>query len=137
MNYKEILISSITFLGLDFVYLYNTKDIFDKQIFNIQNSEIKINYIGMILCYLLLIFGINYFVISDKKSLSYACLLGLFVYGVYEFTNLAILDKWTYKSVIIDTLWGGILFTLTAFITYKLVNNPIDLSNTHPASIII
>ena len=69
--------------------------------------------------------------------MSYACLLGLFVYGFYELTNLAIFNKWTYKSVIIDTLWGGILFTLTAFITYKLVNNPVDLSNTHPASIIV
>jgi len=134
MNYKQIIISSIVLLTLDFFYLYNTKNIFNKQIFDIQNTEPKINFVAMILCYLLLIFGLNYFIINEQKSLSYACILGLFVYGVYELTNMAILQKWTYKSVLIDTLWGGLLFSLTTFITYKFINN-IDYTNIHPASI--
>jgi uncharacterized membrane protein len=31
---------------------------------------------------------------------------------VYEFTNLAIFDKYPLSFVIQDTLWGGVLFSL-------------------------
>lgn len=34
---------------------------------------------------------------------------GLILYGVYEFTNLAILEDWTPRMAIIDTLWGSFL----------------------------
>jgi uncharacterized membrane protein len=48
-------------------------------------------------------------------------LLGLFVYGVYETTNKAILKNWLYKTVVIDTLWGAVLFSLSVFIYRKIV----------------
>jgi uncharacterized membrane protein len=60
--------------------------------------------------------GINYFIIKPRKSVSEAFLLGLVIYGVYETTNYALLSNWSFLTVIIDTLWGGILFALTAFI---------------------
>ena len=40
---------------------------------------------------------------------------------VYETTNKAIFNKWTWSTVLIDGLWGGILFGLTTFLTYRLV----------------
>jgi len=47
--------------------------------------------------------------------------LGIFVYGVYELTNRAIFKNWEWKTVVLDTLWGGILFTSVAYIyKYKL-----------------
>ncbi len=64
--------------------------------------------------------GLNYFIIKPKRSISDAFLLGLVIYGVYETTNWAIFNKWSVKSVIIDTLWGGILFASTAFIVRSL-----------------
>ena len=42
--------------------------------------------------------------------------LHLCIYAVYELTNYTLLEKWTLKTVIIDTLWGGVLFALTTFI---------------------
>ena len=63
-----------------------------------------------------LIVGINYFIIKPKKSVSDAFLLGIVIYGVYETTNYALLKNWSILTVIIDTLWGGILFAITTYI---------------------
>ena len=41
---------------------------------------------------------------------------------VYETTNKAIIKNWTWKTVMIDGIWGGILFSLTTFLTYKIQN---------------
>ena len=64
---------------------------------------------------------LNYFIIDKKKSIADAFLLGIVIYGVYESTNYAILDKWNTKAVAMDTLWGGILFALTTKATYYMV----------------
>jgi uncharacterized membrane protein len=76
---------------------------------------------GAIICYLLIIYGLNYFIIDTKKSIKDAFILGIFVYGVYESTSYAILDKWNMKAVTLDTLWGGILFALTTNIVYRII----------------
>jgi uncharacterized membrane protein len=49
-----------------------------------------------------------------------AFLLGLVIYGVYETTNWALFSKWSPMSVIIDTLWGGILFAATTYVTTRI-----------------
>jgi len=46
--------------------------------------------------------------------------LGIVIYAVFELTNLALFKNWHILSVLIDTLWGGILFGLTTGIVYKL-----------------
>jgi len=71
------------------------------------------------LCYIFLVIGLNYFILEKKKSIWDAFLLGLVIYGVYETTNYAIFDKWQTMMVVIDTLWGGILFALTTGIIKK------------------
>jgi len=111
-----MLISAIVFLSLDSVYLTLTSNYFKKQIQNVQGSELKMNFLGAAICYVFLIFGINYFIIKPRKSVSDAFLLGIVIYGVYETTNYAILKNWAILSVILDTLWGGTLFALTTYI---------------------
>ena len=122
MNLKQVIISGIAMLLLDFVYLSAFSGFFNKLVTSIQGSKIKFNAIGAILCYILLIGGLNYFIISRKKSLQEAFILGVVIYGVYETTNFAILEKWKMEAVALDTLWGGILFALTSKITYMLTN---------------
>jgi len=116
----RLLVSAIVFVCLDFVYLNFFKDHFNKQVQDIQVSKININYLAALICYIFLIMGLNYFIIKPKRSISDAFLLGLVIYGTYETTNWAIFNKWSVKSVIIDTLWGGILFASTAFIVRSL-----------------
>ena len=115
-----LLFSAIIFISLDFVYLNVIKGNFENQIKSIQGSSPKINYLGAAICYVLLIIGINYFIIKPHKSVSDAFLLGIVIYGVYETTNYALLKNWSIITVIIDTLWGGLLFASTAYVVEKM-----------------
>ena len=42
-------------------------------------------------------------------------------YGVYDFTNLALLSKWQLFTAVTDTLWGGTLFYLTTVLVQKVL----------------
>jgi uncharacterized membrane protein len=111
-----MLISAILLITIDFVYLNVIKNYFLNQIQMVQGSQPKINYLGVALCYIFLIAGINYFIIKPHKSVSEAFLLGIVIYGVYETTNYALFKNWSIFTVIIDTLWGGLLFASTTYI---------------------
>jgi uncharacterized membrane protein len=115
-----MLISAVIFLSLDFIYLKAMKGYFENQIKNVQGSIPKMNYLGAAICYVLLIVGINYFIIKNNKSVSDAFLLGIVIYGVYETTNYALLKNWSLMTVFMDTLWGGILFASTTYIVNLL-----------------
>ena len=57
---KELVISALVMLGLDATYISFIKDSYLLQIQNIQISKPKVNMIGVLLSYSLMIFGINY-----------------------------------------------------------------------------
>ena len=117
-----MLLSAIIFISLDFIYLQSIKNYFQKQVQSVQGSAMQVNYLGAALCYVFLIVGINYFIIKPNRSVTDAFLLGLVIYGVYETTNYALFKNWSVITVIIDTLWGGILFALTTYIVDLLRN---------------
>jgi len=117
---QVLLLTLIVFLSIDFAFLYSMSSMFNKQIVAVQGSPVVFDMYAAILCYIALIFGIYYFIIREKKDILEAFLLGVIIYAVYETTTLALLKNWTYKTAIIDTTWGGILFALTTFIVYTL-----------------
>ena len=88
---------------------------------DVQGEPLKVNYYSAFLCYLLLVFALYHFIIAPRRSLFDAFLLGFIIYGVYETTTKALLKKWNWITVFVDTLWGGILFTLTTYLTYKMI----------------
>jgi uncharacterized membrane protein len=111
----KLLLSAILFVFIDSLYLNLIKDYFNNQIKLVQGTPIKMNFLATLLCYILLIFGLNYFIIKPNRSVQDAFLLGIIIYGVFETTNMALFSKWSWLSVLIDTLWGGILFASTTF----------------------
>lgn len=111
-SYK-LLVSALGLVAIDFAYLSAIKGHFERQIAAVQGSPLRINLFGAIVTYVFLIFGLNYFIIRPGRSAQDAFLLGLVVYGVYDFTSLALLSKWQLFTAVTDTLWGGVLFYLT------------------------
>ena len=96
----KIFISSFLILLFDYIYLNSITSHMRSLIFNIQNSPLAIKLPGVVVCYLLIILGINYFIIT-----------------------YAIFRKWgALFPGLIDTLWGGILFAAVTFFTYRLTN---------------
>jgi uncharacterized membrane protein len=118
--WKELLISGIILLVIDGIFLYANAHMFQLQVAEVQRVSLQMKPLGAILCYILLILGLYYFIIRQHKPVKDAVLLGLLVYGVFETTNYALFKNWQVKTMIIDTMWGGILLGLTTLLTYEL-----------------
>lgn len=116
----RILLTFIIFVLVDSIYLYSAKDYFQTQITSVQKAPIQFRISSAILCYIVLVFGLWYFVLREKKSWKIAFILGFVIYAVYETTNYATLKAWKPSTVVMDTLWGGILFALITKIVQLL-----------------
>jgi uncharacterized membrane protein len=114
----KYIVPLVTILILDFIYLSATKPIMGKLIENIQGSPVKLNFLSAILCYITIVLGLYYFIWREHKPVKDAVLLGFFVYGVFEFANMAFFTNWLPIVVVLDILWGGFLFGFTTFIFY-------------------
>jgi uncharacterized membrane protein len=133
----DLVVLAIIILALDAVFLYSIRDLFSRQIMLVQGSALKVNIPSAALCYVLIVLGLYYFVLRHmivpnassaaasiqnmrlRDGMIAAFFLGIFVYGVYETTTLALLRNWSPVTAIIDTTWGGTLFALSAYIFHK------------------
>ena len=125
LNKKEFY-SCVFLLIIDLLWLkFYMIDKYKILIKNIQNKEMKGNINSGIISYLLLCVGMIRFVLPQidekKKDLFNQCLktgfiFGVVVYGVYDYTCGAIFEKWDFNLALIDTIWGGILYTISAYL---------------------
>lgn len=117
---KDLFLTGTILLLLDIGFLYSIGPMFKKQIETVQKTSFSMNYFGAIFAYILLIIGLYWFIIKENRSLLDAFILGFVIYGVYEGTSKALLKKWEYKTMMIDTVWGGTLMVLTTLIVYRM-----------------
>ena len=115
---ERYIFACILFILLDSGFIWLNQVTFQNQIINVQRVILQPNYFGFIMAYVCLCILICYFIIRPHRSVGEAFLLGVLVYGVFEFTNKAIFKKWEYMTVALDTLWVGILFGLVTQGTY-------------------
>jgi len=118
---KNITAITVILLALDFVYITLNRNMFEVQVAEVQRVSLQMRPFGGVLSYIMLVIGLYYFIVREHRAIFDAFLLGLVIYGVYEGTTYALFKKWKLNIVFMDTLWGGILFALTTFITYKVV----------------
>ena len=146
MDYKNIISITILIIIFDTLYLgVNTvhktrniadlfnfekgKNIYLKNINNIQKEKTKLKMIPTILCYIITILILNYFVIEkakkEKKEITVAVreafFLGILIYGLFGLSFYSIMNKWKLSNVIIETLYGGIVFAAITFINLKYI----------------
>ena len=119
---NSIVVSSVIFLVLAGLFLWLRQKEFAQQIREVQSSPLHLYWGAVIACYSLLILGLNYFIIYPRRPLWDAFFLGCLINGVFETTNYSIFKQWKFETVVIDTLWGGILFSLTAYLTYSILD---------------
>jgi uncharacterized membrane protein len=116
-----ILTILVVMLALDSVYLYFTKSIFGQLVARIQRTALEPKMLGAVVVYILLAVGLYIFIVEPGKPLWQAALLGLVIYGVYDFTNYAIFKKYDLSIAIMDMVWGSVLLTATTYIVRKLI----------------
>jgi len=124
METRQRLISSIILLLSDFTWLglYMNKK-YVTLVRTIQGENMKTNPVFAVLAYLLMIVGLNVFVLPNirkgyelEDSLKYGMTFGIVLYGVFDFTNGAVFSKWDKKLAVIDVLWGGFVYFLAAYL---------------------
>lgn len=121
MRMHPFIVSTLLLYFLDFLYVSLISNSFQLMIIRIQRVVLEVRIFALILCYIGLTLGLNYFIIQPKKSVTDAFILGIFVYFIYNMTNYTTLKKWSPVFAVRDTLWGGCLFALVTYGTKQLV----------------
>ena len=118
---KQVLSIFLILLALDALYLLLFSSFFSKLFKKVQGGrKLTIKYSGFLVTYLFMSAIIYYFGIVKKFTLNDMFLLGISIYGVYELTNYTTFRDWNVKMVLLDTIWGGILFATTLYLLKKL-----------------
>src|SRR6187200_3109890 len=113
---KLAAIGAVAFMVLDFVWLGLLMKTFYRDqlapIARLADGGIAPNWPAAFVVYALLGTGIALFVIPRATSVSsaaaFGALLGLVVYGVYDFTNYSTLRQWPFVLTLADTAWGAL-----------------------------
>lgn len=86
-----------------------------------QEAALAPRWIPALLVYVLIPAGIVIFVrplLGDNatiwQALGWGALYGLVVYGVYDLTNLAVIEKWTLRMTLTDIVWGSMICGMTS-----------------------
>jgi uncharacterized membrane protein len=121
---KDIVIFTILVVCIDSVYLKAVVPEFSKMITKIQGSPIKTNINAAIVVYIAMICVWYVFIWSEmknkgiKESMIRAGILGVCIYAIFDFTNMAILNNYRLDLSIIDSIWGGVLFSLCTYLLH-------------------
>ncbi|MBM3894454.1 DUF2177 family protein [Candidatus Dependentiae bacterium] len=125
--FSYLVVSALTIL-IDFVWL---GFVANKIILNLIRPYVLFDSAGglvvrewsAILCWLLLVFGVYYFVIRQgfghetiSRLILNGMLFGFVVYGVYDLTTAAIQTLWPIQMVFLDIAWGTALCGICTFI---------------------
>ena len=119
---KTIFFISTIVLLLDWIYLSSFSNYFSKVFKEIQGSKLELKIPSAALCYVFIVFSIYYFGFVLNIGLLNMFILGFIIYGIYELTNHATIKNWPLFMVIVDTLWGGILYASSFSVSNYLLS---------------
>lgn len=126
------LISLISYAVLDAIWLgVIIRPFMSAQLGTITRSfsDFNVSHIlSTIAVYILLALGTTLFILIPHKAESlirvalWGAVFGGIVFGVYDFTNYAVLSAWPWKVLVVDIAWGitaGFLATLITKLILK------------------
>ncbi len=121
---KLYLLTVPVFFIIDLIWLgVVAKGFYQKNLKYILSPNV--NWTAAIIFYLIYIAGILIFAVLPavaKDSLRHAAvwgaLFGFFTYATYDLTNLALLKDWPIIIVIVDILWGVVLCSAVATLSF-------------------
>lgn len=83
-----------------------------------RGTPMKTNIWSGIVVYLLMTTLLIQYGLPKTWNWKQPFLLGLCTYGIYDFTASTVFHQWNIPLAIMDTIWGGILFTIVAYIIH-------------------
>jgi len=130
MNYLKLIIITIPVtLALDFLWLgLIAKSFYWKHLGSFLRQADGVMapiWASAVAVYVLIPVGVALFVMplangSPYRALGWGALFGVVLYGVYDFTNHALIKDWPLTVVVVDVIWGAVLCGVTALLTYYI-----------------
>jgi uncharacterized membrane protein len=122
------IIAGLTFVALDAVWLgFIARSLYKEQIGALMRPQP--HWLSAACVYVLMIAGFVWFVYpqvmmvrSVVNAVQYGARFGVILFGLYEFTNYATLAGWSSSLVLIDTIWGGVLYAAASAAVFYLRN---------------
>lgn len=78
----------------------------------LTEGQMHVNWVAALFVWALIVVGALVFALPRVEGLSllsgflWGALYGFVLYGVYDFTNLALIARWPFSIVLIDLAWG-------------------------------
>ena len=121
MSYQHLLLFTIVLLVIDLTWI---KLVMSKLYTNLF-TNIRFQIIPAIIAYLFMILSYVFFILPNKnniqKYLIQSFIFGIILFGVYAFTLLSFLPNFKWNISFIETIWGGLLYTLSSYITILIL----------------
>jgi chromate transport protein ChrA len=105
----------VIILIFEFIYKFLFKNVFNEQVFLIQNADITMKPFAAATVYVFIAFSLYWFIIKENKTPKDAFILGLCTFGIFQYINYCLFNNWKFETTLIDTTWGGMLFYLTTY----------------------
>ena len=124
--YPHLIFIIVTIL-IDLVWLVGAKKWHQTNISKIQKSPLQLNYKYAPLFYLVASIAFATFILpltkgqSFKKVALYGAVLGLALYGSFDFTNLTIFKEYDWKYAASDVAWGTFALSLASVVTVAIL----------------
>lgn len=130
MNSILIFIACVViFMLIDAPYLYINADLYKNKTNAISGKSYTKRYYSAVIVYLALALGVIFLVLPRmdinsnttlqnriKNACIYGGIFGLSSYATFDFTMHFMFEGWTLGVSILDSVWGGILCSIVAFI---------------------
>lgn len=121
---KLYAVAVVTFFVIDLIWLgVVARSFYQNQIGHLMRANV--NWPAAIVFYLIFVTGIIVLAVwpaIERQSLGHAialgALLGMVTYAAYDLTNLATLEGFPFKVVLVDMLWGTVLCAAVSSVTY-------------------
>ena len=121
---KLYAVALVSFLVLDLLWLgVVARSFYRAELGHLMRADV--NWVAAFAFYLLFVFGLVVLVVwpaIERESLGRALLLGalfgLVTYAAYDLTNLATLEGFPLRMVVVDLIWGTLLCAGVSGITY-------------------
>ncbi|RUR08307.1 DUF2177 family protein [Legionella sp. km772] len=129
LTVKLFFIALVVFIATDMLWLgFIAKNLYFqhyKPWLNLVDGQLKPLWWATLMVYLLFAFSVIVFIIplannSPFWAACYGAALGTVIYGVYDFTCLAIFKDFPVDIGLLDWLWGIVLCSWSSFITCYL-----------------
>jgi uncharacterized membrane protein len=134
-TYLKFFIISIIVLILDISWISLNLSTYSSAVKKVQKSAANLRYDHTFIAYVIILFSILYVAIpftiqnakinkidisriENKLLQAFICggAVGFSIFGIYNFTSLAIYKDLEVSIAITDTIWGTTLYTLSTFI---------------------